>query len=316
MDSKMKKNLLLMVVVWVWAIAYPQAKKPTLMVVPSDYYCQQHGYYMSSVVDGKTERYPDYQKALQNDFELNTAITVMGQIMADRGFPLKLLEQEIKTINEQDAEDEMLTSKSGGEIAETPYDRLKKKAKCDIILQLGWKINHFGPRYSLTFNLQGIDAYTNKQIVACQGTGEPTYSAELPILIEESVVNNLETFNYQLQNHFNDMMANGREVSVNIKRWDNAPFDLETEFGDRELGEIIEDWMADNTVSGRFNTVDATENMLVFQQVRIPLYDERGRANDTRRWSRGLVNMLKGLGITSKLTTKGLGQASIIIGGK
>ena len=236
--------------------------------------------------------------------------------MADRGFPLKLLEQEIKTINEQDAEDEMLTSKSGGEIAETPYDRLKKKAKCDIILQLGWKINHFGPRYSLTFNLQGIDAYTNKQIVACQGTGEPTYSAELPILIEESVVNNLETFNYQLQNHFNDMMANGREVSVNIKRWDNAPFDLETEFGDRELGEIIEDWMADNTVSGRFNTVDATENMLVFQQVRIPLYDERGRANDTRRWSRGLVNMLKGLGITSKLTTKGLGQASIIIGGK
>ena len=112
------------------------------------------------------------------------------------------------------------------------------------------------------------------------------------------------------------MVANGREVTVNIKRWDNAVFDLETEFGDRELGEIIEDWMADNTVSGRFNTVDATENMMVFQQVRIPLYDERGRANDTRRWCRGLVNMLKGLGITSKLTTRGLGQASIIIGGK
>ena len=124
MDSKMKKNLLLMVVVWVWAIA---------------------------------------QRALQNDFELTTAITVMGQIMADRGFPLKLLEQEIKSINEQDAEDEMLTSKSGGEIAETPYDRLKKKAKCDIILQLGWKINHFGPRYSFTFT-RVSDSAINKYL--------------------------------------------------------------------------------------------------------------------------------------------------------
>jgi hypothetical protein len=50
-------------------------------------------------------------------------------------------------------------------------------------------VNRTGPKYSLTFNLQGIDAYTNKQIAACQGTGDPTFSAELPVLIEESIAN-------------------------------------------------------------------------------------------------------------------------------
>jgi hypothetical protein len=168
----------------------------------------------------------------------------------------------------------------------------------------------------LTFNLQGIDAYTNKQIAACQGTGEPTFSAELPVLIEESIANNLETFTTQLQNHFNDMFEYGREVTLRLKRWDSTDTDFETEFNGKELGDIIEDWLAENTVKGRFSTSDATENMMYFEQVRIPLYNQSGRALDTRRWARGLVDMLKTLGIESKLTVKGLGQATIIIGEK
>ena len=194
-------------------LAFSQAKKPTLMVVPSDLYCNQHGYMQTFNNQGQTENVPDYKRALQNDPQLLTGITVIGQMMADRGFPLKLMEQELKSLNEESAEDALLTSKSGSDIAESPVDRLKKKSKSDIILQTTWLVNRTGPKYSLTFNLQGIDAYTNKQIAACQGTGDPTFSAELPVLIEESIANHLETFTTQLQNHFNDMFENGREIT-------------------------------------------------------------------------------------------------------
>ena len=312
----MKRITLIFIFAGITLHMFAQAKKPILMVVPSDLYCQQNGYMQTFANEGKTENIPDYKKALQNDFELTTAITTIGQMMADRGFPLKLLNQELKSLVEEEAEDALMTSKSGSDVAETPIDKLRKKAKCNIILSVAWKINKIGPRSSVTFNLQGIDAYTNKQVAACQGTGEPTFSTELPVLIEESVVNNLETFNNQLQTHFDDMMENGREVSIRIKRWDDSDVDLETEFNGKELSEIIEDWMADNTVKGRFNTVDATENMMYFQQVRIPLYESNGRATDARRWSRGLVSTLSSLGIPSKLMTKGLGQATIVIGGK
>lgn len=292
------------------------AKKPTLMVVPSDLYCIQQGYSMTFDNQGEKEQIPDYKKALQSDPALLTGITTIGQMMADRGFPLKLMEQELKSLNDESAENAMMTSKSGSDVSESPIDKLKARAKADIILQVTWLVNKLGPKYSLTFNLQGIDAYTNKQIAACQGSGDPTFSAELPLLIQESVANNLDVFCQQLQAHFDDMFQNGREVTLRIKKWDSSDVDLESEFDGKELGDIIEDWVADNTVQGRFNTTDATENMMYFEQVRIPLVNAQGRALDTRRWARGLVEKLRQMGITSKLMVKGLGQATIVIGEK
>lgn len=312
----MKRLVFLLVGICISVFVFSQAKKPTLMVVPSDLYCNQHGFMQRFDNQGQTETVPDYKRALQNDPQLLTSITVIGQMMADRGFPLKLMEQELKNLNEESAEDALLTSKSGSDVAESPVDRLKKKSKCDIILQVTWLVNRTGPKYSLTFNLQGIDAYTNKQIAACQGTGDPTFTAELPVLIEESIANHLETFTTQLQNHFDDMFKNGREITLRVKKWDDSEYDLESEFDGTELSDIIEDWISANTVKGRFNTSDATENFMYFEQVRIPLFDENQRAMDARRWTRGLINIIKTLGVPAKLMMKGLGQATIIIGGK
>lgn len=312
----MKRLLILLFVVLITTLVFSQAKKPTLMVVPSDLYCNQHGYMQTFSNQGSTEMVPDYKKALQNDSQLLTAITVIGQMMADRGFPLKLMEQELKNLNQESAEDALLTSKSGADVAESPVDRLKKRSKSDIILQVTWLVNRTGPKYSLTFNLQGIDAYTNKQIAACQGTGDPTFTAELPVLLEESIANHLETFTTQLQNHFDDMFENGREITLIVKKWEDSEFDLESEFDGTELSDIIEDWISANTVKGRFNTTDATENFMYFEQVRIPLYDQNQRAMDARRWTRDLINKLKTYGVPAKLMMKGLGQATIVIGGK
>jgi hypothetical protein len=130
----------------------------------------------------------------------------------------------------------------------------------------------------------------------------------------------IDNFNAQLQAHFEDIFANGREIVVRIKTWDDAGFDLEEEFDGDELGMIIEDWMSDNTVHGRFNTTDATENMMLFEQVRIPLEmeeDGKVRQVDARRWVNGLRKYLKSeYDIESKLMMQGLGQAQLVIGAK
>lgn len=317
MVFKMKHLLFTILIFFIFCFnSFGQAKKPTLMVVPSDVYCNQKGYMFSFDNQGNTVLIPDFKKALQEDSDLLIAISVIGQMMSDRGFPLKLLEQEIKSLEAESAEDAMMTSKSGEDVTESPIDKLRKKAKSDIIMEVTWTINKTGPRRSLTFNLRGIDAYTNKQIASCQGTSDPTFSAELPILLEEAIANHLDGFNQQLQSHFDDLFANGREITLRCKRWNDSEFDFESEFTGTELGEIIEDWIAENTVQGRFNTSDATENMMYFEQVRIPMYNEKGRAVDARLWARGLVKHLKSLGVEAKLMTKGLGQATIVIGGK
>jgi hypothetical protein len=319
----MKKNFVLLVLLAITNTIFAQAKKPTLMVLPSDNWCIKNGYTLEFENQGIKEVLPDYKRAFQESTELLLAISKINGLMAEKGFPLKNAESVLKSINSTSAIDNLRSSKSTGEaIAESPIDQILNQAKADIILQLTWTINSVGPKKSLTFNLQGLDAYSNKQVATAAGTGSPTFSSEIIVLLEEAVISYMDPFTNSLQAHFDDLFENGREVSIRIKRWDDWEYDLESYFGsdEEELGILIEDWFADNTVSGRFSTTDATENMLVLEQVRIPLfYDRNGRqvAMDTRRFARNLSRFLKKeFNIENKLTTRGLGEATLILGSK
>lgn len=319
MYNNMKKVLLLFAFCALSTAMFGQAKKPTLMVVPSDNWCYQNNYMNMYDNQGTQVRVPDYVEALQADPDLLNVISKINILMTDRGFPLKNLESEIKDISSTDAEMSMLQGKtSGAEISESPIDALRRRAKADIIMQVTWKVNQTGPKRSVTYNLQGLDAYSNKQVAGAQGTGTPSFSAEVPVLLEEAVMSHMDNFSDQLQKHFEDLLANGREVSININVFGSSPVDLESEFDGEELSEIIDNWMADNTVNGRYSLTDATENYMKFEQVRIPVYDERGRAMDTNRFARDLRSFLTKApyNIEVKLMNQGLGRATLVLGEK
>jgi hypothetical protein len=300
-----------------------QAKKPTIMIVPSDIWCNLNGFMSEFDNQGTIVKIPDYKLAFQENSDLLLVLNMINGLMAERGFPLKNLESIMKSLEFNSAEDVLLSSENGSYASESGVDKIRKVAKADIILQITWVINKLGPKRSITFNLQGIDAYTNKQIASASGTGASSFSAALPVLLEEAVLSHIDNFNASLISHFDDLFANGREVIIRIKKWDDWEENLETEFGpnNEELGIIIEDWMAEYTVNSRFNTTDATENMMLFEQVRIPLYYEKNgkqRAMDTRRFASNLSNFLKNApyNIVNKVTTNGLGIATIYLGSK
>ncbi|PIZ06023.1 MAG: hypothetical protein COY57_04200 [Flavobacteriales bacterium CG_4_10_14_0_8_um_filter_32_5] len=301
------------------SMSFGQAKKPTLMVVPSDVWCNTNGYMMEFDDQGTKIKIPDYKKAMQENSDLLLVISAINGMMAERGFPLKNLESAMKMLSSNSAEDNMMASKgSGSGLSESPIDALKKTAKADIIIQMTWTVNITGPKKSISFNLQGLDSYTDKQIATAVGTGAPSFTAEIPVLLQEAVTAHIDNFSASLQTHFDDMFANGREVILKIQKWDDFDGDLETEFDGKELGSIIEEWLAANTQSGRFSTTDMTENMALFEQVRIPLYNAAGRASDARDFAKGLSKFLKDApySIPNKLVMKGLGRATIILGGK
>jgi len=300
------------------AALFAQAKKPTLMVVPSDNWCVTHGYIQEFNNMGKVQKLPDYRAALQGSSDLLLVISKINELMAERGFPLKNLESVMRSLENQSAEDAMLQSGSGADVNESPIDKLKYVAKADIWIQLTWSINQLPlQRVSITYNLQGLDAYTNMQIAGASGTGAESGNNPLPVLLEEAVLAHMDNFTNQLQNHFDDMFENGRMITLRIMTFSSFDGNLESEYGDKELNEIIEDWVSDNTQEGRFSLSDATENMMLFEQVRIPMLDINSRAQDARGWARGLQKMLKDqYKITSKLMTRGLGQAQIVVGDK
>lgn len=302
------------------ATAFGQAKKPKLMVVPSDAWCKQHNFTKTFDNQGTEEVIPDYQKALSTDKDLNNVISKINILMADRGFPLQDMQQSLKSINNISAEDRLITSRtSGATIAESPLDRLRRTAKADILLEVDWTISEVGPQKTVTYNLKGLDAYSNKQVAGAQGTGAPSFSAEVPVLLEEAVQDNMDNFTAQLQAHFDDMMANGREVVIDVRVFDNGSgLTLEEEFNGTELSEILDDWMAENTVNHRFSKADATENYINYDQVRIPLYKANGMPQDTNDFTRTLAKFLRNApyNIPCKVINRGLGRCLIILGEK
>lgn len=315
----MRKSIIIIIALFLNMAAFSQAKKPTIMVVPSDVWCVQNNFSSTYDNQGVQETIPDYNRALQNDANLLLAIGKINSMMTDRGFPLKDLQTVTKSVSQKNAEDNMIQSKtSGANLAENPIDRLRRVAKADIIMQLTYTLNVMGPKYSITYNLQGLDAYTNKQIAGAQGTGKQTFTAELPILLEEAVMNNMDNFCDQLMVYFDDIQENGREVAVDIRVFDNeSGLDLETEFGGMELSEIIDDWVSDNTVNHVFNKSDGSETFIQYEQVRIPLYKTNGQQMDTESFVRELRKYLRDkYKIESKVMTRGLGRCILAIGEK
>jgi hypothetical protein len=322
----MKKISLLIFAACCSLQSFSQAKKPTIMVLPSDIYCLSRSYSMNFDNQGLSQTLPDYKKALQTDPDLRLVITKMGQIMADRGFPLKDLEQELKNLEQEGAEMAMLTSKSGASVTESPIDRLKRTAKADIILDLDFTIKKSGPQSYISFNLKGLDAYTSKQISGAAGAGKPSTVSAPELLLEEAVLSYMDGFNTGLMRHFDDMFANGREVKILIKTWNNTVDDLETEYdvnGESvELTTAIDTWLDENCVSGRYSRSDATATMARYEQVRIPLMkkDSKGidRAVDTRSFVTDLRAYLSKapFNLTSKVYQRGLGEAWLILGEK
>jgi hypothetical protein len=297
--------------------SFAQAKKPIIMVVPSDNWCISNGFFMEFDNQGSKMKICDYKRAVQENTELTLVMNKLGELMAARGFQLKSLEQTLKSIESEAAENAMTTSKTGAGVSESPVDKLKSVAKADIWMQINWKINSFGPKKSVTFDLAGFDAYTDKNVAGASGTGNDLIGAPLPVMLETAVLSHLDNFNGLLQKHFEDMFENGREVTLRIKKFDSFDGDLESEYEGEELGSIIEKWVSDNTVKGRFSTTESSENKMFFEQVRIALMDATGKAQDTRGWAKGLQKFLKEkYQITAKLTMKGLGQASIVVGEK
>lgn len=299
-------------------MAYAQPKKPTIMLLPSDNWCNQRYFMTTFSNQGSSVIVPDYQKAFIEDIELPQVISKIGEVLTELGYSLKDAEQEIKSVNMRMAEDNVTISKTNNAtLMETPLDILKRRVKSDIVIQVWWNINKERNKSSVSFILEAFDAYTNKRIATSTGTTKATDEA-IPLLIERAVLENIEPFDEQMTNWYNAQKKDGREIVLIIRCWDNWENDLETEYNDCELLDCIQDWLSEHTVNGMFNLTDGTENFAQFEQVHIPLFNVAGRAIDARAFAVELGRYLRKnpYAITSKIMVRGLGEAILVLGEK
>ena len=314
----MKKQFFPLLLSLLSIMAYSQSKKPTIMILPSDNWCNQRYFMTLFSNQGSTVKVPDYRKAFIEDTELPQVISKVGEVLTERGYSLKDAEQEIKNLNNRIVEDNVTLSKTSGAVLnETPLDLLKRRVKSDVIIQIWWKINREAEGNSVSFILEAFDAYTGKRIATSTGITKVSIQS-VPTLLEQAIKENIKPFDEQMSSWYDDQKKNGREIILTIRCWDNWENDLETEYNGIELTDCIQEWITSKTVNGAYNLSDGSETFVQFEQVRIPLVNERGVPVDARWFANELRKYLRKapFNITSKVVMRGLGEATLVLGEK
>jgi hypothetical protein len=319
----MKKYLLVIFLFLTFSkTIFSQAKRPEIIIVPSDNWCYQNGYIEEVDNQGIKEKRPNYAKALMENSDLVNVITKINGLMGDRGFPLSTLEDALKLVKQETSEVMLMQSKGGSEVSLSAYDQLMNVVKADIILKLGWTITKSGFNRSIQINIEAVDAYSGESIASENPVGNPSSTATIPSMLSESVLSVIDNFNARLQLYFDDLFANGRKITVRLNKFGNWDGDFESEYNyngsQDELNTIIDQWFNNNTVKGRWNPGGTTESVLKYKSVRIPMFDKNGSALDAKGFVKPLQKILQAppFNIKTKVVSKGMGEAWLILGGK
>ena len=314
----MKKVLVMLVGLFIVGLTSAQeAKKPTIMLLPSDHWCSARYFTKNFDLQGKKIIINDFDAAFRDDAELAGVVGKIGMVMLECGYELKDYSQEMKAMNDRLLEEEITMSKGGGMIVETPLDMLRRNSKHDIEMCVDWSVSKDPKGKVVDFTIEAFDTYTSKRIASVSGVCKPS-NDNIAAILQVSVKNSIADFDAQLKNFFEKQKSAGRETVLSIRVWDTSPYDLEDEFDGDELIYHIENWLSKNAVNGAYNLTNSTESRANFEQVMIPLFDAKGRALDARRFANELRKYLRNepFAIESKVMMRGLGEAIIVIGEK
>ena len=299
-----------------------EAKKPKIMVFPSDDWCIRKGY----LVDGST---PDYERAFQ-DPDMDGAVAVMGDVMAEMGYEMFSLKQELKQIHTEDAYGMAVQSKGDGSVMESERDLITRNVGADFIVELSLDNKPFGARKSIEFKAQTIDAASKKILHGDIGTSSAS-SAPTPILLKEAVGGFIENFCHKIDLAFSNIEENGREGSITFKIADDCPLNFESDVtvdGESgELAEYITYWIEEHAVNGNCSLNQKSRETLRYDQVRFPLVSKvaaggfgskkgKTKAQTMETFISPIANDLGRFNISVTTVPIGQGSAFIVLGGK
>lgn len=294
-----------------------EQQKPRLLVMPSDQLLQKFNKLGQEDAQGKTIYTRDYAGYLLTDPDSKFIISTIQSEFINFGYPLNDLEQTLKSINDQ----EMIDDVDG--IKKDAKTILLTSAKPDVILELDYDLsrvaNSRNLNKTLTYTIRAIDAFSNKVVATIQqtGFGEDSKDNTPSGLMKAAIEQDAKDFTSQINNYFNDIIKEGRDITVRITIEGDCGIAMsdETITGDTYTDYFI-DYMKSHTVQGAYNMSRNTDTELYFTNVRIKTLNDDGTQYSAYDYARDLSKALnKECGVKSKNTTQGLGDATISIKG-
>lgn len=297
-------------------VAAQEMVKPSIMVIPSDVLMNKKNYLKQHMVNGTTQVSIDYKRMFTEDEEIKLAISKIGELFTDRGYDLHDLESGLKNVSTDRTIEFSVEGRNGEMLEKSLLDEVLESYETDIRLDLTYSVTkESGPFRSLTFNIQAIETYTNKQIAAASGTSDNTSETNVSRILEQAVLRHIPNLQSQINNYFSSVRTNGREIGLKILILNKSKYRFDDPVNDDlYLSDIIEEFIEQKSMNGYYKIVKDTPYEFEFNPIRIKFLDDKGRKVSARSFLRDLDSHLRrNYNITSSRFTKGIGKGYLII---
>jgi hypothetical protein len=177
----------------------------------------------------------------------------------------------------------------------------------DIYVVVEASKNYSSTGNSVNVILTAYDAFSGESLANKTGNSPKIYTDNFEKLVEKAVEVELDNLLNTIQEKFTIMREKGRTVVVTIGIAEGATLAFNAEFGaDGDLlSDQIEDWMEKNAYKGQYHLQGATKNKMIFDLVKIPVFDEAGNSYRVRSFTTALRKYLRSLQLEAEQTTQG-----------
>lgn len=176
----------------------------------------------------------------------------------------------------------------------------------DFYVQVDVQITTSDSGTSTVLNVTAFETHTGASFSNKTGTSKFA-SNDYEKLISKAFEQIQEEFLNTLMVKTDEIREIGRATMVEFNLDENTTIDFDSEIGNGEyLNEIIEDWIATNAYKGRANLTGILDNKMVFDEVRIPLYDqETNKPYNLNRFASEVIRYLRSKGIQASRNIHG-----------
>ncbi|SEP98160.1 DUF6175 family protein [Neolewinella agarilytica] len=230
-----------------------QTVQPTIMVIPFAKEDEQ------------------LRTALEKNEALRIAVSKVKEGFDDRGYSTIDFRSKLNQLgNDQVMESDNVTSLK---------QMVIELSGADIFVEVEVQKNRSSSGNSVAVVLSAYDAYSSESLANKVGTSPKFYSEDYAKLTTRALGDNVEELLNTIQLKFDDIVANGRTITMNIGFSQASEYDMDSEVGVDEdlLSDVIEDWLYDNSFGNYYHLQGITATKMIVDAFKVPLRDDKGR---------------------------------------
>lgn len=231
----------------------------------------------------------DIRQTIETDPNIRIVLSKIREAFDKRGFTTIDFETKLKALSANNAlSDNAQTNRSS---------MIIQSSGADIYVETEYIYTPSQAGNSVKVLMKACDVSTGGALASKDAFSGQFYTEDVGRLAGAAVEKVADEFLNVIQTKFDDIVENGRSISLDIKIDESSTHSLHEEMGESELVDQIEDWVADHAYKNNYHIQGSTEVEMIFDEIRIPLKDENGRNYNINQFDREVRQLFRKLGI-------------------